>query len=246
MGVAYIVLAAALAMIVVEVKAPGRRWPDVAGWWGRAFLLNGFQGLAVFMAGRLWDPWLQTHRPWDASGLGSTGTILGYLAITFIYYWWHRYRHESDFLWRWFHQLHHSPSRIEIITSFYKHPFEILANSVLSSAILYGLVGLAPTQATAAILVTGLAELFYHWNVKTPYWLGFVFQRPESHCLHHEAGVHSFNYSDLPVWDMLFGTFRNPLDWRSECGFPAEQEGQLGAMLRGEIVATRAIPAATR
>ena len=62
--------------------------------------------------------------------------------VTFIYYWWHRSRHEATFLWRWFHQFHHSPQRIEIITSFYKHPLELIANGILSSAILYGLVGL--------------------------------------------------------------------------------------------------------
>ena len=29
---------------------------------------------------------------------------------------------QSDFLWRWVHQLHHSPSRIETITAFYGNP----------------------------------------------------------------------------------------------------------------------------
>lgn len=28
--------------------------------------------------------------------------------------------------------------------------------------------------------------------------------------LHHERDVHARNYGDLPVWDMLFGTFVNP------------------------------------
>ena len=58
--------------------------------------------------------------------LGRTGgAIVGYLVITFVYYWWHRARHEVPILWRCFHQVHHSPQRIEIITSFYKHPVEI-------------------------------------------------------------------------------------------------------------------------
>ncbi|WP_426174595.1 sterol desaturase family protein [Massilia sp. TWR1-2-2] len=30
--------------------------------------------------------------------------------------------HESDWLWRVFHQIHHSPRRLEAITSFYRHP----------------------------------------------------------------------------------------------------------------------------
>ena len=52
--------------------------------------------------------------------------------------------------------------------------------------------------------------MFQHWNVKTPRWLGYIIQRPESHGLHHELGVHARNYSDFPLWDMLMGTFVNP------------------------------------
>ena len=56
----------------------------------------------------------------DGSTTSVTGgALLGYLAITFIYYWWHRWRHQSDFLWRWLHQVHHSAQRIEVITCFY-------------------------------------------------------------------------------------------------------------------------------
>ncbi|NJS16279.1 MAG: sterol desaturase family protein, partial [Nostocaceae cyanobacterium CSU_2_110] len=41
--------------------------------------------------------------------------LRSYLTITLVYYLWHRARHEVDFLWRWFHQVHHSPQRIELI-----------------------------------------------------------------------------------------------------------------------------------
>ncbi|MCH8043935.1 MAG: sterol desaturase family protein [Planctomycetes bacterium] len=67
------------------------------------------------------------------------------------------------------------------------------------------------------MLITALAELFYHWNVPTPYWLGFVFQRPESHCVHYQEGLHDYNYADLPLWDMLFGTFGSPKRWQLRC-----------------------------
>jgi sterol desaturase/sphingolipid hydroxylase (fatty acid hydroxylase superfamily) len=83
-----------------------------------------------------------------------------------------------------------------------------------------------------AVLLTGIAELFYHWNVSTPHWLGYIFQRPESHCIHHQEGLHSYNYADLPLWDMLFGTFRNPKDWQARCGF-GSLEYQLAKMLVG-------------
>jgi len=238
MIISLIVLAVAVAMIVIELLQPGRRWPRVAGWWTRALTLNTVQVGTVFLAGLAWDRWMGNHRPWSADALGvAGGAIVGYIVITFIYYWWHRWRHEVGFLWRWFHQVHHSPQRIEIITSFYKHPLELLANSLLSSAILYLLVGVGPKTATIAVLMTGLAELFYHWNVPTPHWVGYIIQRPESHCVHHQESLHSYNYADLPLWDMLFGTFRNPKTFDMRCGF-GEDELRLGEMLRGVDVTT--------
>jgi sterol desaturase/sphingolipid hydroxylase (fatty acid hydroxylase superfamily) len=73
--------------------------------------------------------------------------------------------------------------------------------------------------------------------VPTPYWLGFFVQRPESHCVHHEEGLHHYNYADLPVWDWMFGTLRNPRSWDARCGF-GEAEYRLGEMLRGIDVST--------
>lgn len=234
MTIPLIVLGFAAVMIAVEAARPGRSWPRVGGWWFRAALLNLCQVGTVWLSGVAWDRWMQRHRLWSIDSLGvAGGAAVGYVVITFIYYWWHRWRHESSFLWRWIHQVHHSPQRIEVITSFYKHPFELVVNGVLSSAILYLLVGVGPAAASLAVLLTGLAELFYHWNVRTPHWLGYIIQRPESHCIHHQEGLHSFNYADLPLWDMLFGTFRNPRDWRERCGFGPERELRLGEMLAG-------------
>ncbi len=242
-----IVAAAALAMLAVERLRPGRRFPRVPGWLARALALSAVQVLIVGVAGTLWDGWMHAHRPWSTAPLGTTaGVALGYLAITFVYYWWHRARHASSWLWRWCHQVHHSPQRLEVIASFYKHPLEIALNGVLSSAILYLGVGLDVHAATLTVGFTGLAELFYHWNVVTPYWLGFVFQRPESHCVHHELGRHRRNYSDLPVWDMLFGTFHNPRRFEGRCGFGPGREQRLGAMLAGrDVSGDRGAPVAS-
>jgi len=233
MKITLIVLLIGLAMIAVERFRPGRAWPSVPTWWLRAIALNIAQIGVVFLAGSTWDRWLVRREPW-LTGIG--GALMGYFVITFIYYWWHRARHRSDFLWRWLHQVHHSAQRIEIITSFYKHPAEQLMNGLLSSAILYLLLGLDVRAATLAATLTGIVELFYHWNIRTPYWLGFVIQRPESHLVHHQEGVHHYNYSDLPLWDMLFGTFRNPRAWESRCGFAEDRETRLGELLIGRVL----------
>ena len=233
MSVPLWVAAAALVMMSVETLWPGRAWPRVSGWWGRALALTVVQAGAVWLAGTTWDGWLARHRLFSADALGTAaGAAVGYLAITLVFYAWHRARHEVPFLWRWLHQVHHSPQRLELLTSFYKHPFEMLANAVLTSVTLYLVVGLGPAAATVAVLLTALAELFYHWNVATPWWLGFLIQRPESHCVHHEAGVHGRNYADLPLWDWLFGTLHNPRAWNGRCGFD-DGDRRIAQMLRG-------------
>jgi sterol desaturase/sphingolipid hydroxylase (fatty acid hydroxylase superfamily) len=229
-----VVIACALVLIGLERLAPGSDQPRVRGWITRVALLNLAQIAVVYLGVVTWDSWLPRLRVWDGEALGTSfGVAIGYLAITFVYYWWHRARHEVPCLWRWLHQVHHSPVRIEVITSFYKHPFELVLNGILSSFVLHVIVGLSPDTSAIVVAITGVAELLYHCNVRTPYWLGFVFQRPESHRRHHERSHHRGNYSDLPLWDIVFGTFDNPRENPRECGFDKQRERQLLRMLMG-------------
>jgi sterol desaturase/sphingolipid hydroxylase (fatty acid hydroxylase superfamily) len=231
----------AVIMIAIERVRPGRIWPKVAGWWPRALLLNAIQAGSVYLAGVTYDGWIGEHRPWSADGLGLFGgAALGYLVHTCVYYFWHRVRHTNAFLWRWVHQVHHSPQRIEVVTSFYKHPIEIALNGLLSSVVLYLVVGLGPEAGAVAMLANGVAELFYHFNVRTPFWLGYFIQRPESHCVHHQEALHHYNYADLPIFDLLFGTFRNPRQWAGTCGFGPKAEHRLAEMLIGRRVTDEA------
>jgi sterol desaturase/sphingolipid hydroxylase (fatty acid hydroxylase superfamily) len=235
--VVVIVIGVALAMFVAERARPARAWPSVSGWWARAALANGLQIAAVFLAGLTWEPWFRRHRLLSLRELGfGPEVVVGYLVNAVSLYWTHRARHEIAPLWRWLHQLHHSPSRVEILTAFYKHPLEICAESVLAAAILYLGLGLSPRAVLVISVVSGSLGLFYHWNVSTPRWLGYIVQRPESHCVHHEQGVHAYNYSELPLLDMIFGTFRNPPTFSGACGFDTGREHRFVALLLGRDV----------
>lgn len=237
MDYAVVVLALGLIMLAVERSHPGRLFDKVDGWHVRAICLNAAQAAVACVATLTWDRWFPELARWRLGGHGLIAdALLGYFVITFVYYWWHRARHEIPVLWQWLHQVHHSACSIEVLTSFYKHPVEILINGVLSSAILYVLLGLDAASSGLALLIAGAAELFYHWNVKTPRWLGYLIQRPESHCIHHLRGWHRCNYSDLPLWDILFGTFANPRTQPVPCGFGADAEKRLIPMLLGKSV----------
>ena len=93
--------------------------------------------------------------------------FIGWFVGTFVFYWWHRLRHAGGW-WLAFHQIHHSPSRIEVLTSFYKHPLEILCDD---------------------------------------------------------------SFSDIPLWDRLFGTYRDSIAFAERCGFPKGSERRLISML---------------
>ena len=154
--------------------------------------------------------------------------------MTFVNYWWHRARHRLGLLWRSLHRLHHSPTRVEVLGTFYKHPLEMILQAALASLLLHNALGLGVVEVSVVVLLAGLAGLFTHANVRTPRWLGWFITRPEMHRLHHARGLHHYNYSDLPLWDALFGTLRNPHHDVPLCGFP--EEAKVGRLLFGRGV----------
>jgi sterol desaturase/sphingolipid hydroxylase (fatty acid hydroxylase superfamily) len=216
-----LILAIGAGFLVVEKLWPANAMPRVRAWYPRIILVNVLQGGIVVLAGFTWDQWFQGVSLFSLrSHMGVPGqAIIAYLVSTFVYYWWHRWRHTSAFWWKVCHQLHHSPRRIEVLTSFYKHPVEITLNSILSAAIVYLLLGVTVEAAAVYTVMTAIAEFFYHWNVRTPVWLGPIFQRPESHRVHHRRAYHTNNYADLPIFDMMFGTYENPRERVKQCGF---------------------------
>jgi len=227
------IFAAFAGFVVVERLRPGWRMPHVRTWAARAMVVNGIQLTVVLVAGFTWEHWFQRG---SLLGLGCLlptwiAGVGAYLVSTFVFYWWHRWRHESDWLWRHFHQIHHSPRRLEVITSFYKHPFEMVANALISAVLVYGILGLPVEAGAVYTLCAAIAEFFYHANWRTPHWVGYVLQRPEMHRIHHQYEYHRSNYGDIVWWDMLFGTYENPRRWKGRCGFRSADEQRLPAML---------------
>jgi sterol desaturase/sphingolipid hydroxylase (fatty acid hydroxylase superfamily) len=216
----------------------GRRFPEVTNW-----RLKGAAAMLLYLAVTtyaplFWDGWLGEHRLLAGDQLPLWAQIAGgFLALEFGVYVWHRTMHNTPFLWRWFHQMHHSAERVDIWGALYFHPFDTLGFTFVGSLALVLGLGIGAEAAIVINLAATFMGLFQHVNIRTPRWLGYLIQRPESHSAHHERGVHARNYGDLPVFDMLFGTFHNPAEFHGEVGFFEGGSRQVGPMLIGKVIA---------
>ncbi len=164
-----LVVVATLVFLALERLFPGRRLPASPGWYGRALLVNGIQLLITLATARLWTSLfgeISVFRLGDWN-LPLAEGLVGWLVGSFFFYWWHRIRHTNGF-WLIFHQLHHSPSRIEALTSFYKHPVEILSDSLLAAVVLYSLLGSSVMGAFWFNFFAATGEYLYHSNLRTP------------------------------------------------------------------------------
>jgi sterol desaturase/sphingolipid hydroxylase (fatty acid hydroxylase superfamily) len=223
---------ATIVFMTLERVFPGRELPNSRGWYVRAIFITLCQIGITLLTNKVWNNLFGGFSIFNLASLGHP-LVQGFIAWfvgTFFFYWWHRLRHTDGF-WHIFHQIHHSPSRIEAITSFYKHPIEILSDSLLSALVLYWLLGASLEGAFWFNFFAATGEYFYHSNLKTPKWLKYIIQTPELHSVHHQIDVHRFNYGDLPIWDKLFGTYRDANEFAPQCGFPKENEQKLGKML---------------
>jgi sterol desaturase/sphingolipid hydroxylase (fatty acid hydroxylase superfamily) len=194
------------------------------------FFLSSYLPLMV-------NPVLEDFTVFDLSSADAfTGTLIGVLLYELGVYIWHRQMHRSNFLWKTFHQMHHSAERLDTYGAFFFSPLDMIGWTLLSSVCFSLIVGLNPQAITATLLITNFLSIFQHANIHTPRWLGYIVQRPESHTLHHAKNIHGSNYSDLPLFDILFGTFRNPLTYTHQTGFYTGASQRIKDMLLGRDV----------
>jgi len=219
-------------LMLWEALTPARPLPPVRGWRVKgvaAFLVFFFISsyLPLF-----WGETLAQYQLFDFTGLGQWGgALVGFLVYEAGVYFWHRSMHGSAWLWRGFHQMHHSAERVDVAGAFWFSPLDMLGWTALTSLCLTLIVGITPEAAVLVLYATTFLGIFQHSNLRTPQWLGFFIQRPESHSAHHERGVHARNYSDLPLFDIVFGTFHNPKDFVRETGFYDGASSRIGDML---------------
>lgn len=129
-------------------------------------------------------------------------------------YWGHRLMHENRYLWN-IHAVHHCPARMDWLSGSRIHFGEVLFTRSTVILPIY-LLGFAENAVNAYIVWVGIQGLLIHSNTSIPFGpLRYVFTTPHFHHWHHSADEEAIdrNYAaNLPVIDMIFGTYINNAD----------------------------------
>jgi len=228
-------------LAALERLLPGRPQPKVRFWVLKSIVLFGLAGVINNAVPVAVKHALSERSLFRLDGLATPLAVaLAFFVSSFTSNVIHRAMHRSTFLWRWFHQMHHSAERVDVMGFAYGHPSELVLGSA-SSAFVVAMLGVSASAASIAGYMLFVMGIWQHMNIRTPRWLGYLWPRPEQHCIHHQRGVHAYNYG-LPVWDMLLGTFRNPEAWGGLSGFYSGASSRIGAMLLGRDVSSPRVP----
>lgn len=135
-------------------------------------------------------------------------TVAIIVALDFVFYVLHRWKHGTSWLWR-LHETHHSSAELDWLSSVRFHPLEKLFDRTIY---LFPLLFLGVSEKALLILATVDATIatFAHSNVD---WrigpLIYVFVGPEMHRWHHSSDLRHqrCNFgNNLSIFDWLFGT----------------------------------------
>lgn len=227
------------AFLLLDLVVQRRRYSKPRFWRIRGLVVTAAIFFFTGYVAAFWSGLLGAYHLFDLSGLGVlAGAAVGVVVYELFHYVYHRSVHRYDFLWRRVgHQMHHSAESLDAFGAFYQHPIDAAMFTTWASLVFVPLLGLSVEATIVGALFLTFNAMFQHANITTPHWLGYLIQRPEMHNVHHARDLHAYNYADLPVIDLLFGTYRNPRTIEDvPCGFYNGASGRLLAMLIGRDV----------
>jgi sterol desaturase/sphingolipid hydroxylase (fatty acid hydroxylase superfamily) len=231
-----IIIGIFFTFVILDFITQKKVFPTVNFWKIRGvFFYFTYLGIAIFSP-LFWDAFLVENQLLNASMYSLTIQVISGLTIYQLFvYIWHRVMHNSKILWRFFHQMHHSAERLDVYGAYYFHPFDMIAFTFIGSFSLIFIFGVSGEAAVIITIIAYFLGTIQHANIQTPMWLGYIIQRPENHSVHHQTGLHKYNYSDLPLWDIIFGTFKNVKDFQN-VGLFRGSSNKLSSILIGKDI----------
>ena len=149
------------------------------------------------------------HLRWFTLPVDSVWVWLGALiAYDLIYYWVHRFGHETHLMWA-AHQVHHSSEYFNLSTALRQTSTGAFASFPFYLPM--ALLGVPPMVFGAVALIDLLYQYWVHTElVRKLGWADRVFVTPSNHRVHHGQNDYCIdrNYGGIFIlWDRLFGTF---------------------------------------
>jgi sterol desaturase/sphingolipid hydroxylase (fatty acid hydroxylase superfamily) len=191
-----------------ERRRRGRLARRVASVAGVASVIAGGVAITSTLASRSTADRMWKRRIVRDLGTGPLALAAAVLGWDFIYYWNHRFMHESRYMWA-IHVVHHSSERYNLSTALRQPVADAVGTFVPYSAL--ALLGFHPELIASARGINLLYQYWIHTDVIRR--LGpfeEVFNTPSHHRVHHGRNPQYLDRnhgSILIVWDRLFGTF---------------------------------------
>ena len=179
-------------------------------------------GVSTFQLDGLWP---------GVTDIGWVSLVLYLVVFDAVEYWIHRGQHHFEWWWR-LHSLHHAQRQMTMWSDNRNHLLDDLLRDIILVAVAQ-LIGVAPGQFVAIVVITQLSESFQHANLRLWFgrWGDRLWISPRFHRLHHSIGLghetvqptqahgsvplaeprrvvpggHNFGVL-LPWWDMLMRT----------------------------------------
>lgn len=145
---------------------------------------------------------------WHFDLKSLVGWIFVFLAVDFVYYWFHRATHEINFLWAC-HVTHHSSEEFNLSVALRQSSFQRIFEYMFNLSIAFCGV---PWQAF--LLAHGILKIYQFWvHTRLVGKLGFLEEiliTPSHHRVHHgrDPKYIDKNHGGILVfWDRIFGSF---------------------------------------
>ncbi|HSO31089.1 MAG TPA: sterol desaturase family protein [Labilithrix sp.] len=140
--------------------------------------------------------------------------LVAFVGVDLLYYWWHRFSHEVNFLWA-AHVVHHQREdynfavalRQAVLTSWTVLPFYLPL----------AVVGVSPFVFAITVAFSTLYQFWIHTQLvgKLRGPVDWILNLPSHHRVHHaiNPGYLDKNYgATLIIWDRLFGTYAEEVE----------------------------------
>jgi sterol desaturase/sphingolipid hydroxylase (fatty acid hydroxylase superfamily) len=149
----------------------------------------------------------------DMRGFSQPLQIICWISLIiiqdFLYYWFHRMAHRSNFLWA-SHITHHSSEEYNLAVALRQSSFQQFCSWPIYLPL--ALVGFPAEWLAFVISINLIYQFWFHTREinRLPDWIEAVFNTPSHHRVHHGINPQYLdkNYGGMLIlWDKFFGTF---------------------------------------